>query len=54
MAKRIGDSELSGGIIYETLIARAAQTSRVDLIVTFDVDYFKPVWPEGTAHITMP
>lgn len=52
--KRMGDLELSGGIIYDALIARAAQKSRVDRIVTFNTDDFKRVWPEGTAHITVP
>jgi predicted nucleic acid-binding protein len=52
--KRMGDLELSGGIIYDALIARAAQRSRVDRIVTFNIDDFKRVWPEGTAHIIVP
>jgi predicted nucleic acid-binding protein len=52
--KRMGDLELSGGIIYDALIVRAAQRSRVDRIVTFNMDDFKRVWPEGTAHITAP
>jgi predicted nucleic acid-binding protein len=52
--KRMGDLELSGGIIYDALIAKAAQKSRVDRMVTFNPDDFKRVWPEGTAHITVP
>jgi predicted nucleic acid-binding protein len=50
----MGDLELSGGIIYDALIARAAQRSRVDRIVTFNIDDFKRVWLEGTAHIIVP
>jgi predicted nucleic acid-binding protein len=52
--KRMGDLELSGGIIYDALIARAAQRFKVDRILTFNIDDFKRVWPEGITHITMP
>jgi predicted nucleic acid-binding protein len=54
VVKRMGELELSGGIIYDALIAKAAERSRVDRIVTFNIDDFKRVWPEGTAHITAP
>ena len=50
----MGDLELSGGIIYDALIARAAQRFKVDRILTFNIDDFKRVWPEGITHITMP
>lgn len=52
--KRMRDLELSGGIIYDALIAKAAQKSRVDRIVTFNIDDFKRVWPEGVKHIISP
>ncbi len=52
--RRMSDLELSGGIIYDALIARAAQKSKIDRIVTFNIDDFKRVWPEGENHIISP
>ncbi len=49
--KRMGDLGLSGGIVYDALIARAAQKSGVDRMVTFNISDFKRVWPEGADRI---
>ena len=45
---------LSGGVIYDALISRVAQKSRVDHILTFNIDDFRRVWPEGVAHFILP
>ena len=52
--KRMRDLELSGGIIYDALIAKAAQKSKVDHLLTFNVYDFKRIWPEGVKHIISP
>lgn len=45
---------LSGGSVYDALIARSAQKSQVDRLLTLNVDDFKRVWPEGIEKITLP
>jgi predicted nucleic acid-binding protein len=50
----MADLGLSGGIIYDALIAKAAQKSKVDHLLTYNVDDFKRIWPEGVKHIISP
>lgn len=52
--KQMAELGLSGGVIYDALIARAAQKSGVDHIVTFNIDDFRRVWPEGVGHFILP
>ncbi len=52
--KRIADLGLSGGVIYDAIIAKVAQKSGVDHILTFNIDDFIRVWPEGADHIIVP
>ncbi len=52
--KRMADLELSGGVIYDALIVRAAQKSGADHVLTFNINDFKRVWPEGEVHIVVP
>jgi predicted nucleic acid-binding protein len=52
--KHMSDMGLSGGAVYDALIAKAAQKSGADRIVTFNVNDFKRVWPEGADRIVSP
>ncbi len=52
--KRMSDHGLSGGSVYDALIAKAAQKSEADRILTLNVTDFKRVWPEGTTRIAAP
>ena len=52
--KKISDSGLSGGIIYDALIAKVAQKVKVDRLLTFNSDHFKRVWPDGKNVIFTP
>jgi len=45
---------LAGGIIYDALIAKVAQKSRVGRLVTINVEDFRRVWPEGEDVIVAP
>jgi hypothetical protein len=45
---------LSGGIIYDALAVRAAQKSVIDKVLTFNIEDFKRIWPEGIEHIAVP
>jgi len=52
--RRLSDLGLSGGIIYDALIARAAQKAKADRLLTANPEDFKRVWPEGASVITIP
>jgi hypothetical protein len=41
-------------VLYEALIAKVAQKSRVEKLVTMNVDDFIRVWPEGGDAIVAP
>jgi predicted nucleic acid-binding protein len=45
---------LGGGIIYDALIASAAQIAQVDLLVTKNVRHFEIAWPQGHGRIVSP
>lgn len=42
---------LSGGIIHDAVIARAADLAQVDHLVTLNVSHFQRVWPVGAARV---
>ncbi len=52
--KRMADFGLSGGIVYDALIARAAQKSGIERLLTFNANDFIRVWPEGEPIIYVP
>jgi predicted nucleic acid-binding protein len=41
-----------GAVIYDALIARAAQKARVDRLVTLNPRDFLRVWPDGASVVT--
>lgn len=52
--QRMADLNLAGAVIYDALILRAAERARVDRVLTFNVDDFRRLWPEGAAKIAAP
>jgi predicted nucleic acid-binding protein len=54
VVKRMVDLGLSGGVIYDAIIAKAANKSGVDHVLTFNIDDFKRVWPEGGDRLITP
>lgn len=52
--KRVSEFGLSGGIIYDALIVKAAKKSKVECLLTFNINDFKRVWPDGESIITIP
>ena len=52
--KRLAELGVSGGVIYDALIARAAQKAQVDRLLTLNPDDFARVWPEGEAVLSVP
>ena len=51
---RLSEIGLAGGIIYDALIARVALKSRVERLVTLNVEDFRRVWPKGEDVIVAP
>jgi predicted nucleic acid-binding protein len=45
---------LSGGVVYDALIARAAELAKVDLLLTLNAKDFRRIWPESTERILSP
>jgi predicted nucleic acid-binding protein len=52
--KKISERGLVGGITYDALIAKVAEKSKVEQLLTLDSDHFKRVWPEGEKIIVSP
>jgi predicted nucleic acid-binding protein len=53
LSELIGKS-LTGGAIYDAVIAKIAEEARVDLLVTLNIGHFQKVWPEAAARIVSP
>jgi predicted nucleic acid-binding protein len=51
---RMAAMGLTGGVIYDALIARAAQKSRAERLLTLDLADFERVWPEGRHLLRTP
>jgi len=45
---------LSGGMVYDAIIAKVAEHGGADLLVTSNVAHFQRVWPSGAARIVSP
>ena len=52
--KRTSELGLSGGIVYDALIAKAAQKAKVERLLTFNSDHFNRVWPTAVNVIVTP
>jgi len=49
--KKISERGLVGGITYDALIAKVAEKSKVEQLLTLNSDHFKRVWPDGEKII---
>jgi len=52
--ERVAELGLPGGVVYDALIACAAQKAQAEALVTFNVRDFRRVWPEGHGRIIEP
>ncbi|MCD6570473.1 MAG: PIN domain-containing protein [Deltaproteobacteria bacterium] len=52
--KHMSELGLSGGIIYDALIAKVAQKSRVERLFTLNIEHFRLVWPGGGKILNTP
>lgn len=52
--RRMAQLGLAGGIVYDGLIARAAEIAGVDRLVTLNESHFRRSWPAGVDRIGGP
>ena len=52
--QRIASMGLSGSLIYDALIARAAEKVGAEHLLTFNESHFRQVWPEGESLLVVP
>ncbi|MBE9545976.1 MAG: PIN domain-containing protein [Proteobacteria bacterium] len=52
--KRMSELGLAGGIIYDALIAKVAQKSKVERLLTLNIEHFRLVWPGGGKILSTP
>ena len=45
---------ISGGAVYDAIIARAAELAQVDRLLTINKAHFHKVWPLGSSKIVSP
>lgn len=45
---------IGGGIVYDALIAAAAEKSEVDLLLTSNLHDFQRIWPNGLSRLGSP
>ncbi len=50
----LAERGLSGGVVYDALIARAAARSGVDRLITLNGRDFRRAWPEGEGRVIEP
>ena len=54
VVQHVASLNLTGGVVYDALILRAAERAGVDRVLTFNVDDFRRLWPDGVAKIAAP
>lgn len=54
LIEELAQQSVSGGMTYDAIIAKAAELSQIDHLVTLNEAHFKKVWPAGAAKIVSP
>lgn len=52
--QRASERGLSGGVIYDALIARAAEIAGANHLLTLNEADFRRIWPEGASLLLVP
>lgn len=52
--ERLSRRGLAGGVIYDALIARAAEKAEAERLLTWNEVHFRRAWPEGESVISSP
>jgi predicted nucleic acid-binding protein len=54
VVRDMAGKNLAGGVVYDALIARAAQKTGADRLMTLNPRHFARVWPDGDRIISSP
>jgi predicted nucleic acid-binding protein len=54
LIERAANNGLAGGVVYDAIIAKAAETAGVDYLLTLNVTHFQRVWQAGAARVVSP
>lgn len=54
LLEHVSELGLSGGVVFDALIARAAERSAAERLLTLNPADFERVWPEGAGVIALP
>jgi len=54
LIESLAQNKITGGAVYDAIIARVAEQAAVDYLVTLNVADFQRVWPAGIARIVSP
>lgn len=54
LLRRLADLGIAGGAVYDGILAQAANSEGVDLLLTLNPTHFRRVWPEGEEKIRVP
>ncbi len=52
--ERLAELGIPGGAVYDALIARAAEKSSAERLLTLNASDFERVWPEGKSLLSLP
>lgn len=52
VVRRMAELGLAGGVVYDALIARAAELANVDRLITLNEADFRRAWPEGADLVS--
>ncbi len=45
---------ITGGAVYDAVIAKAAEVTDVDFLLTLNIGHFQRVWPSGASRVVSP
>lgn len=54
LLERVAELGLAGGVVFDALVARSAEKSGAERLLTLNPSDFERVWPEGTETISLP
>jgi predicted nucleic acid-binding protein len=52
--EKLSRSGVAGGVVYDAMIARAAERAEVECLLTWNEADFRRAWPEGESVIRLP
>jgi len=54
VTRRMAELGLAGGVVYDALIAKAAELAKADRLITLNEADFRRAWPDGADRIGAP